>query len=178
MAGVTGVDRTSRARVNAVSAQIRAAYPGLRVGVTVGSSPAPQSIVLPSGIGVRESWGAKGVALRILRAVATKSAVLLVLVPVVCALFLGQVAPPTSPCRSGPSPGSPRPNCRPRTEAIRNTADICGHPPPESGEKLRSVVDQVLTGASVVRCRRPDPTPVRAGPGGGRGERVQVGASP
>ncbi len=41
---------------------------------------------------VTEPWVAKGVALRILRAVDTKSAVLFVLVLVVCALFLGQAA--------------------------------------------------------------------------------------
>lgn len=90
--GVTGVDPTSRARVNSVAGQIRAAYPKLQVDVTVGSSPAPQTIVLPSDIKVTERWVAKGVALRILRAVDTKSAVLFVLVLVVCGLFLGQAA--------------------------------------------------------------------------------------
>jgi ABC-type lipoprotein release transport system permease subunit len=92
VAGVTGIDATSRARVNAVAGQIRAAYPKLQVEVTVGSSPAPQTIVLPSGLKISENWIAKGVALRILRAVDTKSAVLFVLVLVVCGLFLGQAA--------------------------------------------------------------------------------------
>ncbi|WP_128380523.1 FtsX-like permease family protein [Streptomyces cavernae] len=90
--GVTGVDPTSRARVNSVAGQIRAAYPKLQVDVTVGSSPAPQTIVLPSDIKVTERWVAKGVALRILQAVDTKSAVLFVLVLVVCGLFLAQAA--------------------------------------------------------------------------------------
>jgi hypothetical protein len=46
VAGVTGADPVSRARVNAVVGQIRAAYPKLQVDITVGSSPAPQTIVL------------------------------------------------------------------------------------------------------------------------------------
>ncbi|WP_431961205.1 FtsX-like permease family protein [Actinacidiphila sp. bgisy160] len=91
-AGVTGVDPASQARVNSVAGQIRAAYPGLQVDITVGSSPAPQTLMLPSGVNVSENWTAKGVALRILRAVDTKSAVLFVLVLVVCGLFLAQAA--------------------------------------------------------------------------------------
>lgn len=92
VAGATGVDPASRARVNAVAGQIRAAYPRLDVDITIGSSPAPQTVVLPTGIKVSERWVAQGVALRILRAVDTKSAVLFVLVLVVCGLFLGQAA--------------------------------------------------------------------------------------
>ncbi|MGW0854220.1 FtsX-like permease family protein [Streptomyces sp. NPDC002690] len=92
VAGVTGVDTASRARVNAVAGKIRAAYPQLQVDVTVGSSPAPQAVALSTSARVTERWVAKGVALRILRAVDTKSAVLFVLVLVVCALFLGQAA--------------------------------------------------------------------------------------
>jgi hypothetical protein len=92
VAGVSGVDTASRARVNAVAGAIRAAYPRLQVDVTVGSSPAPQTVALNASAHVTERWIAKGVALRILRAVDTKSAVLFVLVLVVCALFLGQAA--------------------------------------------------------------------------------------
>ncbi|GAA2796594.1 hypothetical protein GCM10010441_22270 [Kitasatospora paracochleata] len=92
VAGVTGVDAASQARVNAVAAAIRDAYPSLDVDVTVGSSPVPQTIVLPGGVRVVEDWTTKGVALRILSAVDAKSAVLFVLVLVVCALFLGQAA--------------------------------------------------------------------------------------
>ena len=92
VAGVAGVDAASRARVNAVAGQIRAAYPRLQVDVTIGSSPAPQTVTLNASAHVTEPWVAKGVALRILRAVDTKSAVLFVLVLVVCALFLGQAA--------------------------------------------------------------------------------------
>ncbi|MFJ8113754.1 FtsX-like permease family protein [Streptomyces sp. NPDC096132] len=92
VAGVTGVDPASRARVNAVAAQIRTAYPKLQVDVTVGTSPAPQTVTLPRNVKVTEYWVAKGVALRILRAVDTKSAVLFGLVLVVCGLFLAQAA--------------------------------------------------------------------------------------
>ncbi|MGW5047865.1 FtsX-like permease family protein [Streptomyces griseoluteus] len=92
VAGVSGVDTASRARVNAVAGRIQAAYPGLQVDVTVGSSPAPQTVALSASAQVTERWVAKGVALRIIRAVDTKSAVLFVLVLVVCALFLGQAA--------------------------------------------------------------------------------------
>ncbi|MCX4766806.1 ABC transporter permease [Streptomyces sp. NBC_01275] len=92
VAGVTGVDPASRARVNAVAGQIRTAYPKLQVDVTVGSSPAPQTVALPRDVRVTEYWVAKGVALRILRAVDTKSAVLFGLVLVVCGLFLAQAA--------------------------------------------------------------------------------------
>ncbi|MDX3239000.1 ABC transporter permease [Streptomyces sp. ME03-5709C] len=91
VAGVTGVDAASQARVNAVAGRIRTAYPGLQVDITVGSSPAPQTIALP-GANVTENWTAKGVALHILKAVDTKSAILFVLVLIVCALFLAQAA--------------------------------------------------------------------------------------
>lgn len=89
--GVTGVDPASQARVNAVAGHIRTAFPGLQVDITIGSSPAPQTIAL-SGVNVREYWTAKGVALHILKAVDTKSAILFVLVLVVCGLFLAQAA--------------------------------------------------------------------------------------
>ncbi|MFE1859421.1 ABC transporter permease [Streptomyces anandii] len=92
VAGVSGVDTASRARVNAVAGAIRAAYPHLQVDVTVGSSPAPRTVALKPSVHVTERWVAKGVALRILKAVDTKSAVLFVLVLVVCALFIGQAA--------------------------------------------------------------------------------------
>ncbi|MFI6565211.1 FtsX-like permease family protein [Streptomyces sp. NPDC050534] len=92
VAGVTGVDAASRARVNAVAGQIRTAFPKLQVDVTVGSSPTPQTVALSATAQVTERWVDKGVALRILKAVDTKSAVLFTLVLVVCALFLGQAA--------------------------------------------------------------------------------------
>lgn len=91
VAGVTGVDPASQARVNAVAARIRTTYPDLDVDITIGSSPAPQTVALP-GAHVLEHWTAKGVALHILKAVDTKSAILFVLVLIVCALFLAQAA--------------------------------------------------------------------------------------
>jgi putative ABC transport system permease protein len=92
VAGATGVDPVSRARVNAAVAAIHRACPTLDVDVTIGSSPAPQTVILPANAKITEGWTSKGVALRILRAVDTKSAVLFVLVLVVCGLFLGQSA--------------------------------------------------------------------------------------
>ena len=92
VAGVTGVDAVSRARVSAVAGEISRAYPGLQVDLTVGSSPAPQKVALPGGLTVREEWTAKGVALHILKAVDRKSEILFVLVLVVCGLFLSQAA--------------------------------------------------------------------------------------
>ena len=90
--GVSGVDPVSRARVNAAVAAIHRACPTLDIDVTVGSSPAPQTVILPGNAKVSEGWTGKGVALRILRGVDTKSAVLFVLVLVVCGIFLGQSA--------------------------------------------------------------------------------------
>ncbi|MBY8881090.1 ABC transporter permease [Streptomyces sp. PLK6-54] len=92
VAGVTGVDAVSRARVSAVAGEIHRAYPDLQVDITIGSSPAPQNVALPGGLTVREDWTAKGVALRILKAADRKSEILFVLVLVVCALFLSQAA--------------------------------------------------------------------------------------
>ncbi|MGW2573054.1 ABC transporter permease, partial [Streptomyces sp. NPDC001537] len=69
-----------------MAARIHDAFPNLRVDVTVGSSPAPQTVALAAGLNVRENWTAKGVALRVLQAVDTKSAVLLVLVLAVLAV--------------------------------------------------------------------------------------------
>lgn len=90
--GVHGVDPVSRARVNAAVAAIHRIVPSLDVDVTVGSSPSGQAILLPGGTKVVENWTRKGVALKILRAVDTKSAILFVLVLVVCGLFLAQAA--------------------------------------------------------------------------------------
>ncbi|WP_280879087.1 FtsX-like permease family protein [Streptomyces pseudovenezuelae] len=92
VAGVTGVDAASRARVNAVAGAIRTAYPKLEVDVTIGSSPTLRTVALSPKAHVTERWVDKGVALRILKAVDTKSAILFLLVLVVCALFLGQAA--------------------------------------------------------------------------------------
>ncbi|MGH3256689.1 MAG: FtsX-like permease family protein [Streptosporangiaceae bacterium] len=97
VAGVHGVDALSRARVNAVATEI-AARTGLDVDVTVGSSPAPQQVVLPAGrfgrpaLVLREGWSKKGVAVAILDAVDRTSVLLFTLILVVCALFAANAA--------------------------------------------------------------------------------------
>ncbi|WP_158607556.1 ABC transporter permease [Flexivirga caeni] len=91
--GVTGVGAASRARVRLVAQQIEAKT-HLLVDVTIGSSPAPQTIVLPAGehgrpqLTLHENWVKKGVTVAILTAVDKKSVALFLLVLVVCALFV------------------------------------------------------------------------------------------
>lgn len=99
VAGVTGIDELSRARVNAVVAQIREALgEGVDVDIMLGTSPAPQLVSLPAGLvgseplQVQEYWAKKGVAVQIVEAVDAKTAVLLGLILVVCTLYLAQGA--------------------------------------------------------------------------------------
>jgi ABC-type antimicrobial peptide transport system permease subunit len=93
VAGVTGFTKASRERVRVVAEQI-ATRTGLDVDITYGSSAAPQTVQLAAGVYGRpemrltEGWSKKGVAAAIVTAVDRKSAVLFVLVLVVCALFL------------------------------------------------------------------------------------------
>jgi hypothetical protein len=95
--GVTGFDELSRERVRLVAEQI-ATVTGLDVDVTMGSSPSPQLVNLPAGdygrpeLTLSELWTKKGVAAVIIAAVDRKSLVLLGLVLVVCALFVGNAA--------------------------------------------------------------------------------------
>ena len=97
VAGVTGPDALSRARVNAVAQQI-AQRTGLDVDVVVGSSPSPVTIGLPAGkfgqppLTLSEGWVKKGVAVGILNAVDKKSVVLFTLILMVCVLFVGNAA--------------------------------------------------------------------------------------
>lgn len=97
VAGVTGTDALSRARINQVATEIEHAT-HLTVDITTGSSPAPQTVDLPAGkygrpaLTVREQWTKKGVAVEILKAVDRKSAALFGLVLVVCAFFLANAA--------------------------------------------------------------------------------------
>ncbi|MBV9855463.1 MAG: hypothetical protein JOY82_13265 [Streptosporangiaceae bacterium] len=97
VAGVTGPDALSRARVNAVAQQI-AQRTGLDVDVVVGSSPSPVTIDLPAGkfgqppLTLSEGWVKKGVAVAILNAVDKKSVLLFTLILVVCVLFVGNAA--------------------------------------------------------------------------------------
>lgn len=94
VAGVTGVDDRSRELVRVTAERIAAAT-GLDVDITMGSSPAPQTVTLPAGEGGRpeltlsEAWSKKGVAVAIVEAADRKSVFLFVLILVVCTLFLG-----------------------------------------------------------------------------------------
>ncbi|SCF17340.1 FtsX-like permease family protein [Micromonospora viridifaciens] len=91
---VHGYTERSAERVRLVAERI-AQVTGLDVDITLGSSPAPQTVALPAGsfgrpaLRLTESWSALGVASTITKAVDRKSATLFVLVLVVCVLFLG-----------------------------------------------------------------------------------------
>ncbi|MCZ7435406.1 ABC transporter permease [Micromonospora sp. WMMC241] len=94
VADVDGYRERSAERVRLIAERI-ATSTGLDVDITLGSSPAPQTVDLPAGefgrpdLRLTENWSALGVASVITRAVDRKSAVLFALVLVVCALFLG-----------------------------------------------------------------------------------------
>ncbi|MFI7487248.1 FtsX-like permease family protein [Micromonospora echinaurantiaca] len=94
VAGVDGYSEHAAERVRLIAEQINRAT-GLDVDITLGSSAAPQTVELPAGsfgrpeLRLTENWSALGVASTIVRAVDRKSAVLFLLVLVVCVLFLG-----------------------------------------------------------------------------------------
>ncbi|WP_433551553.1 FtsX-like permease family protein [Micromonospora zamorensis] len=94
VADVSGFSERSAERVRLIAEQINRVT-GLDVDITLGSSPAPQTVELPAGsfgrpdLGLTESWSALGVASTITTAVDRKSVALFLLVLVVCALFLG-----------------------------------------------------------------------------------------
>ncbi|MFI7073787.1 FtsX-like permease family protein [Micromonospora sediminicola] len=94
VADVDGYNERSAERVRLIAERI-ATTTGLDVDITLGSSPAPQTVDLPAGafgrpdLRLTENWSALGVASVITKAVDRKSAVLFALVLVVCALFLG-----------------------------------------------------------------------------------------
>ncbi|MEU5565668.1 FtsX-like permease family protein [Micromonospora musae] len=91
---VDGYSERSAERVRLVAEQIAEAT-GLDVDITLGSSPAPQTVELPAGsfgrpeLRLTENWSALGVGSVIVQAVDRKSVLLFLLVLVVCALFLG-----------------------------------------------------------------------------------------
>jgi putative ABC transport system permease protein len=97
VAGVTGPDALSLARIREVAQQI-SAKTGLTVDIVAGSSPKPQAIDLPAGkfgqpaLTLTEDWVKKGVALTILTAVDRESVALFVLILVVCVLFTASSA--------------------------------------------------------------------------------------
>ncbi|KKK05234.1 ABC transporter permease [Micromonospora sp. HK10] len=94
VADVDGYSERAAERVRLIAERI-ATTTGLDVDITLGSSPAPQTVDLPAGafgrpdLRLTENWSALGVASVITEAVDRKSAVLFALVLVVCALFLG-----------------------------------------------------------------------------------------
>ncbi|MGW5670212.1 FtsX-like permease family protein, partial [Micromonospora sp. NPDC003776] len=94
VADVHGYSERSAERVRLIAERI-AQTTGLDVDITLGSSPAPQTVELPAGafgrpaLRLTENWSALGVASTITRAVDRKSAALFLLVLVVCVLFLG-----------------------------------------------------------------------------------------
>ncbi|MGR6319990.1 ABC transporter permease [Micromonospora soli] len=91
---VHGYSKQSAERVRLIAERIAQAT-GLDVDITLGSSPAPQTVDLPAGafgrpeLRLTENWSALGVASTITKAVDRKSAALFLLVLVVCVLFLG-----------------------------------------------------------------------------------------
>lgn len=97
VAAVTGADAASRERVRLVAEQIQRKT-GLKVDITIGSSPAPQTVLLPPStvgsppLAVKENWIKKGVATQIVNAVNTKSVALFILVLSACALVIGNAA--------------------------------------------------------------------------------------
>jgi hypothetical protein len=97
VAGVTGLDPVSLARIRQVAQQI-SARTHLTVDIVAGSSPEPTAIDLPAGkfgqpaLRLTEGWVHKGVGVAILTAVHRKSVVLFTLILVVCVLFVANSA--------------------------------------------------------------------------------------
>jgi putative ABC transport system permease protein len=97
VAGLTGPNAISRARINQVAQQI-AVQTGLDVDIVAGSSPKPTAIDLPAGkvgqppLHLIVNWVEKGVAVAILSAVDRQSVALFALILVVCLLFVGNAA--------------------------------------------------------------------------------------
>ena len=94
VSGVNGFGALDRERVRVVAEEI-AATTGLEVDITLGSSPGPQVIEVPSGthgrptVTVSQLWTTKGVAVALLSAVDRKSQLLLVVVLATCVLVVG-----------------------------------------------------------------------------------------
>jgi len=94
VAGVTGADSRSIARIDSVALRIHE-LTGLDVDITAGSSPHPLTVALPAGkfgrpaLLLKEGWSKKGVSLSFLRGVDRKRLALFGLIPLLCCLFLG-----------------------------------------------------------------------------------------
>lgn len=93
IAGVTGPDQASLARIKAAAQSIHART-HLAVDIVIGSSPTPVTVGLPKGkfgrpaLSLSEGWSQKGVSTVFVNAINKKSLVLFVLVLVVCLLFM------------------------------------------------------------------------------------------
>lgn len=94
VAGVTGPDEVSQARVRAVAQQIHERT-GLQVDITAGSSPKPILVELPAGkfgrpeLLLQEGWSKKGAAVSFVEALDRKSVGLSALVLLVSVFFVG-----------------------------------------------------------------------------------------
>jgi ABC-type lipoprotein release transport system permease subunit len=97
VAGVTGTDDASRERIQLVANQIRDRT-GLDVDVTIGSSPAPETIDLPvsaagtPALSIQERWTKKGVAFALVDKLDHKSLMLFLLILVASALTVVNAA--------------------------------------------------------------------------------------
>ncbi|HEX2895079.1 MAG TPA: ABC transporter permease [Marmoricola sp.] len=97
VAGVTGVDKTSRERVRLVAQRIRN-QTGLEVDITTGSSATRETLTLPAGdhgrppLSLTQWWVKKGVAQAILKALDKKSLALFVLILLISALSVANAA--------------------------------------------------------------------------------------
>lgn len=97
VAGVTGPDDLSQARVHAVAQQIHERT-GLQVDITAGSSPKPILVELPAGkfgrpeLLLREGWSKKGAAVSFVEALDRKSIGLSALILLVAGFFVGNGA--------------------------------------------------------------------------------------
>jgi hypothetical protein len=94
VAGASGYDAVSLARVQLVAQQIRKRT-GLVVDILLGSSPASETVALAPGrygrqqLTLNEPWSKLNVATMLVRAVDRKSSLTFLLILVVCALFVG-----------------------------------------------------------------------------------------
>jgi putative ABC transport system permease protein len=97
VAGVTGDDSLSLARIRQVAQQIEQ-QTRLDVDIVAGTSPAATAVDLPAGrfgrppLALTEEWVKKGVAVAILSAVDRSSVLLFCLILVVCVLFVANSA--------------------------------------------------------------------------------------
>lgn len=104
--GVSGPNRSSLRRIDAVASQIEQRT-GLTVDITAGSSPTTERVALAPGkfgqpaLVVDQGWVKKGVAVAIIRALQAKDIALFLLVLVVSGLFVGSATAAAARGRRG-----------------------------------------------------------------------------